>query len=181
MPLCNWHTFWMAPSLICFLVLSFYIERKWLMRSLATIFPLKSKLSRKFRRFNTLDRFSIKTKNCKALYEVQIASRLKEIFQPPPTNPSPDKILLCLWNKNFIMEIYRNIQAFTFKVFQECGSWVSRNDTVQILFLAPNKNVCWKICKIRKGFGCVAGAISCKCQVCWDSLNEWGLLSETVL
>ena len=80
-------------------------------------------------------------KNCKGLYEVQTASRLKEIFQPPPTNPSPDKILLCLWNKNFITEIYRNIQAFTFKVFQECGSWASRNDTVQILFLAPNKNM----------------------------------------
>ena len=111
------------------------------MRSLATIFPLKSKLSRKFRRFNTLDRFSIKMKNCKGLYEVQTASRLKEIFQPPPTNPSPDKILLCLWNKNFITEIYRNTQAFTFKVFQECGSWASRNDTVQILFLAPNKNM----------------------------------------
>ena len=75
------------------------------MRSLATIFPLKSKLSRKFQRFNTLDGFSIKMKNCKALYEVQTASRLKEIFQPPPTNPSPDKILLCLWNKNFITEI----------------------------------------------------------------------------
>ena len=111
------------------------------MRSLATILPLKSKLSQKFQRFNTLDRFSIKMKNCKTLYEVQTTSRLKEIFQPPPTHPSPDKILLCLWNKNFITEIYRNIQAFTFKVFQESGSWASRNDTVQMLFLMPNRNM----------------------------------------
>ena len=111
------------------------------MRSLATILPLKSKLSQKFQRFNTLDRFSIKMKNCKTLYKVQTASCLKEIFQPPPTDPSPDKILLRLWNKNFITEIYRNIQAFTFKVFQECGSWASRNDAVQMLFLTPNRNM----------------------------------------
>ena len=111
------------------------------MRSLATILPLKSKLSRKFQRFNTLDRFSIKMKNCKTLYEVQTTSRLKEIFQPPPTHPSPDKILLCLWNKNIIKETYRKMQAFTFKVFQECGSWASRNDAVQMLFLTPNRNM----------------------------------------
>ena len=143
MPLCNWHTFWMAPSLICFFIVVFFsIERKWLlMRSLATILPLKSKLSRKFQRFNTLDRFSIKMKNCKTLCEVQTASRLKEIFQPPLTHPSPDKILLRLWNKNFITEIYRNIQAFTFKVFQECGSWVSRSDAVQMLFLTLKRNI----------------------------------------
>ena len=111
------------------------------MRSLATILPLKSKLSEKFQRFNILDRFSIKMKNCKTLYEVQTTSRLKEIFQPLPTHPSPDKILLCLWNKNFITEIYKKIQTFTFKAFQECGSWASRNDVVQMLFLLPNRNM----------------------------------------
>ena len=59
---------------------------------LATILPLKSKLSRKFQRFNTLDRFSIKMKNCKTLYEVQTASHLKEIFQSPPPQPTPHQI-----------------------------------------------------------------------------------------
>ena len=30
MPLCKWHTFWMFPWLICcFIVILFYIERKW--------------------------------------------------------------------------------------------------------------------------------------------------------
>ena len=77
-------------------------------------------------------------KNWKTLYEAQTASCFKEIFQPPPTQSSPDKILLCLWNKNFITEIYRKIQAFTFKVFQE---WVSRNDAAQMLFLTPNRNM----------------------------------------
>ena len=57
MPLCNWHTFWMAPCLICyFIVILFYIERKWLLlRNLARILPLKSKLSGKFQCFNAID------------------------------------------------------------------------------------------------------------------------------
>ena len=51
------------------------------------------------------------------------------------TLPSPsDKTLLRLWNKNFLTEIYRNTQTFAFKVLQECGSWVSRNGTVQMIF-----------------------------------------------
>ena len=58
MPLCKWHTFWMAPCLICYFVVKlFYIERKWLlMRNLATILPLKSKLSGKFQLFNAIER-----------------------------------------------------------------------------------------------------------------------------
>ena len=55
--LCNWHTFWMAPCLICyFIVILFYIERKWLLlRNLARILPLKSKLSGKFQCFNAVN------------------------------------------------------------------------------------------------------------------------------
>ena len=49
--------FLMAPCLICyFIVVLFYIERKRLfMRTLATILPLKPKLSGKFQRFNAID------------------------------------------------------------------------------------------------------------------------------
>ena len=51
--------FWKAPCLICYfivIVILFYAERKWLlMRNSATILPLKSKLSLKFQRFNTID------------------------------------------------------------------------------------------------------------------------------
>ena len=39
-------------------------------------------------------------KNCKIFHEAQTVNRLKEIIQPPPTQP--DKILLRLWNKNFL-------------------------------------------------------------------------------
>ena len=52
------------------------------MRSIATVLTLKSKFSGKFQRFNTINRFSIKMKNCKTLYEVQTASHIKEIIQP---------------------------------------------------------------------------------------------------
>ena len=44
-------------------------------------------------------------------------------------------------------------------MLQECSSWTSRNSEVQI-FLSDTKqkHVSWKICKVRKVFGCVAGA-----------------------
>ena len=80
-------------------------------------------------------------KNCKTFYEAQTASHLKEIIQLSPNLPAPDKILLLLWNKNFLTEIYRNIQTFAFKVLQECSSWVSRNGAVQMFFLTPNRNM----------------------------------------
>ena len=112
----------MAPSLICFLtVIFFYIERKsLLMGSLAIILPLKSKLSWKFQRFNTLDRFSIKMKNCKTLYEVQTASHLKEIFQSPPPQPTPHQIKSYYVSGTKILlrrytEIYRHLLSRCFK------------------------------------------------------------------
>ena len=57
MPLRKGHIFRMVSCLICyFIVVLFYIKRKQLfMRNLATILPLKSKLSRKFQRFNAID------------------------------------------------------------------------------------------------------------------------------
>ena len=38
-------------------------------------------------------------------YKAQTVSCLKEIIQPPPSHPLPDKTLLRLWNKNFLKEI----------------------------------------------------------------------------
>ena len=53
----KWYTFWIPPWLICcFIVIFLYIERRWLLkRNVATILPVKSKLSGKFQRFNTID------------------------------------------------------------------------------------------------------------------------------
>ena len=43
--------------------------------------------------------------------------------------------------KNFLTEIYRNIQTFAFKVLQECSSWESINEAMQMFFLTPNRNI----------------------------------------
>ena len=68
---------------------------------------------------------------------------LRKLFSLPqsPTQPPSDKILLPLWNKNFLTEIYRNIQTFAFKVLQEHSSLASRNDAAQMFFLTPNRNM----------------------------------------
>ena len=53
----------------------------------------------------------------------------RELFSPTPNETS-----LRLWNKNFRVEIYRNIRTFAFQVLGECSSWSSRNDAVQMFF-----------------------------------------------
>ena len=93
---------------------------------------------------------------------------LRKLFSLPqsPTHPPSDKILLRLWNKNFLTEIYRNIQTFAFKMLQECSSLASRNGAAQMFFSdTKQEHVCWKICKVRKVFGCVAGAYYFQFQV----------------
>ena len=124
----------MAPCLVCyFIVILFYIERKWLMRNLARILPLKPKLSGKFQRVNAIGgiskcwkivefpKISIKMKNCKTFCKAETTSRLNEIIKPLSNPPPYDKILLCLWNKTFLTKIYRNIRTFAFKLLHECS------------------------------------------------------------
>ena len=136
MSLCKWQMFWMATCLICyFIVILFYIERKWLlMRNLATILLFKSKLSANLQRFDAIDG---------SIENFQLKWKIVKQAQ------------------NFITKIYRNIQAFAFKVIQ---------GPVQLFFLTPKKkkNACQKICKGRQVFGCVAGACYFECRVSWD-------------
>ena len=82
-------------------------------------------------------------KNCQTLYEAQTANHLKEVIHPPPNPPPSDKTLLRLWNKNFLTEIYKNITTFSLsKCLKNAGSWASRNGSVQMFFLAANRNMC---------------------------------------
>ena len=81
-------------------------------------------------------KISIKLKNFKTFYKHKQRSAWKKLLNPPP-----GKGFLCLWNKNFWMEIYRNLQTFAFQVLRECSSWASRNGAVQILFLTPARNM----------------------------------------
>ena len=101
MSLCKWHTFQMAPCLICyFIVLLFYIDRKWLhMRNLGTIFPLKCTLSWNFQRFNAIDtgskyrkivefpKIPIKTKNWKKFTRPKQWAVLRILFNLPSNPP----------------------------------------------------------------------------------------------
>ena len=50
-------------------------------------------------------------------------------------------MLLLLWNKNFLTEIYKTIQTFALKALQKCSSWASRNIAVQIFSLTPSRNM----------------------------------------
>ena len=130
MPLCKWHAFWMVPRLICyFFVILFYIEGKWLlMRNVAKILPLKSKLSGKLQRFNAIDRsiemlqnsfqkfskISIKIKNWEFFERPKQWAALRKLISLPL-----DKTLLLLWNKNVFKKIYRNIEIYR-HLFSKC-------------------------------------------------------------
>ena len=61
---------------------------------------------------------------------------LRKLFSPPP-----DKKFLRIWNKNFITEIYRNMQTFAFQMFWECSSWAFRNSAGQMFFLTHTRDM----------------------------------------
>ena len=146
MSLCKWYTFCMAPWLIyCLFVTLLYIERKWLLiRNLASALLLKSKLSGKFQRFSTVNasmemlinswiskKFKLKWTILKHFKQ---CSALRKLFSPPP-----DKSFLR--HKNFLTEIYSNIQTIAFQVLRKCSSLAFRNSAVHMLFLTPTRNM----------------------------------------
>ena len=146
MSFCKWHTFCMAPWLIyCLFVTLLYIERKWLLiRNLASALLLKSKLSGKFQRFSTVNasmemlinswiskKFKLKWTILKHFKQW---SALRKLFSPPP-----DKSFLR--HKNFLTEIYSNIQTIAFQVLRKCSSLAFRNSAVHMLFLTPTRNM----------------------------------------
>ena len=88
-------------------------------------------------KINEFPKIPIKRNNSKAFCEAQTANHLKEVIQ----QIKPDKSLLLLWNKNFLREIYRNIQIIVFKVLRECISWASRNDAAPIFFSDTNQMI----------------------------------------
>ena len=91
---------------------------------------------------------------------------LRKLFSLPSIHSSPDKILLRLWNKNILADIQKHtdicFQSASRMQFLGVQKWCSANvfsDTKQ------EKHVCWKICKVRKVFGCVEEAYYFQCQV----------------
>ena len=104
-------------------------------------------------------KIAIKTKIVKHFLRTKQRAALKKLFSFPSTHSPPDKILLHLWNKNFLMKIYRNVQTFAFKVLQECSSWASRNNAVQLFFLTNNRNTFAGKFKGQKDFWLCCGRI----------------------
>ena len=121
--------------------------------------PLKSQLSGEFQRFNnaidgSIDmlkkssvskKFQLKWKIVKNFSRFKQRAALRKLFhshQPSPFSPTPqDKILLSLWNKNFLKKILINTKTFAVKLLLKCNSWVSRNSAVRIFFVTPNRNM----------------------------------------
>ena len=117
--------------MVSFFVILLYIERKWLlMRNVALILPLKSKLSGKFQRFNAINRsikmlkivefskISIEMKSCKTFCKAQTANRLKKYIQSPPFHPDQIKHYYISETKFLIrryIKIYRHLLSKCFK------------------------------------------------------------------
>ena len=126
----------MVPFSICYFIdILFYILRKWLLiKNLARILSLKSKLPGKCRRFYAINKsikilkknlifqkFQLNWKIVKHFTGPKQLAALMKLFCVLTTHSPSDKILLRLWKKTFFTEIYRNILTFAFKVLQECS------------------------------------------------------------
>ena len=86
-------------------------------------------------------------------------------------------ILLHLWEKSFLVEIYRYRERHLHSKFLGVKKWSSAN----VFSKTKQKYVWWNICKVRKVYGCVAGASYFQFQMNWGSSNEWGFLNKIVL
>ena len=102
---------------------------------------------------------SIKVKNFKTFSSPNQRASLRKFLVP-----LPDKSFLLLWNKGFLMEIYKNIQTFAFEVLRKCSSWASRNGAVQMFFWHEPETVCRKIewVEVRKMSEIFWGNLYCK-------------------
>ena len=104
-------------------------------------------------------------KNCKTFYEAQNAISLQEIIQPSPKPPSSEKMFLRLWEKIFLQTYTEStnicFQSISKMQFLRVKKWCSAN----VFSDTKHKQVCWKLLKVRKVFGCIARAYYFQCQV----------------
>ena len=80
-------------------------------------------------------------KNYETFCKDQTARRLEKITYP--LSPTLCQIKNYYASETiFVKEIYRNIQIFAFKMLQECSSWASRSDLVQIFPFLTTTGTC---------------------------------------
>ena len=130
-------TYFLNGSVVNMLLRS-YIERKLLLkRNLATILPLKFKLSGKFQRFNAINGSIQMLKNSPISKNFNYSVKFQTFYESQTM--ICQKSFLRLWNKSLRTEIYRNIS----KCFENAALECSTN----VFSHTNQKNV----------FGCVAG------------------------
>ena len=151
------------------------------MRNLATIFPFPLKFSGKFWHFNAINgsikmlkngwlnfqKFQLKWKIVNHFTKIKQRIVFRKLFNVPPTHPHQIKPFY-VFRAKFC---YRYIHKYTDICFQitsrmqflDLRKWCSAN----VISDTKQNNVCWKYFKIRKVFGCIAGAYSFQCQVSW--------------
>ena len=117
-------------------------------------------------------KISIKMKNFKTFYEDQTKSLFKEIIQPTTRYKLPRSLKQILSYRD---TVYRNIQIFVFKCFENAVLGHLRMVQCKCFFSdTKQEHVFWKICKV-SGFYCESIFFTKSSQ------NEWGFLSKTAL
>ena len=105
-------------------------------------------------------------KNCKTFWKVQTASHLKENIQSPHIPPPHQIKPYCVSGTKIFFRRYREISRHLLsKCFKNAFLGVKKWCSANIFSDTKQKHVSWKICKVRKVFGCVAGAYYFQCQV----------------
>ena len=69
------------------------------------------------------------------------------------------------WNKNFLTEIYRNIQTLALKGLGRQFLGVKKYCSANVFSNTKQKHVGWKAFKVKRNFGCIAGAYYLQYQV----------------
>ena len=126
---------WLHVWFVILLSYYFILRESDFLRNLAIILPLKSKLSGKFQRFNTLLKVSkywkivelwkiqLIFKNVKHFKRPKQRATLRKSFSlSPPSAYHQTKSYYVFVTKHFVREIYKNIQTFAFKVLHESSS-----------------------------------------------------------
>ena len=92
--------------------------------------------------------------------------KLRASLQPTPYQIKSSYVFGTKVFSRWYTEIYKHLLSRCFNnAVLGIKKWYSAN----VFSNAKQKHVCWKFCKVRKFFCCVAGAYYFQCQVSWGS------------
>ena len=169
---------WIRVWFVFLLWYYFTLRESDFLRNSAIILPLKSKLSGKFQRFNTL------LKVLKYWKVVELRN-ISIIWKTVKWNPNSDPLyesysasphlayhqIRCYYvfvTNIFLVgftKIYRHLLP---KCFMKVVLRRQEKCSANVFSDTKQNNFCWKICKLRTFFGCVLGAYYFQFQRSWD-------------